>query len=816
MSLVPTGPEKSTIAIVDDYCHTTDKNEGYILGGSWGNSINQSIQIAGLKPNSIYKTALCKKPIRAPSKKEKKDPISFLQEQDKENFDNYILQISEELDRVQPNVIVPIGETALRLLTEGVRGLTNYRGSMLPLSAAIRYKTDNLHNVRIIPTIHPTTIFKSFKSSNWQVLDFRRIKKYSNIREPIEEDFQVWVCRKVAHLYEFIKKNKGASYVTLDIETWNTFITCIGLCCDGKEGVCIPLLDKDIPKKEVVQLVRLLAQWLPTQKIVNQNILYDDTYMTRFGIPLNVMDDTMNLQNTLYQDTPKDLGFLTSIWTEMVYFKGEGKEFNPKLHSLERLYFYNAKDCVSAWRIYEAQVKEAKEDNLWEFHKKGPQRFYPLYKDMTLRGIRVDHFQRFKLIKQYESEYISTWFSLCNYIGYDINPNSPIQVAILIYDIMGCKKYWHTTPEGKKVLSTDEDTIQLLILNHLKKEPEGVKILKTLLLLRKLYRIIGYLNAFVHPDGRLHTIYKLHDNAGGRTSTSKEIGGETIDYRYVINSDGTISRVALGLAFQTIPKHGFEDLDGNLFGKDLRSIFVPTEGYCFLEGDQSQAEARVVAILCKDMFLLNKFDEGGVHEMTASWVYNKPESEIKNPSFERQIGKKTRHAGNYDMGANRFAVMAMISFSNAEAILQVFHSKSPSIREVFHENVRLKIRKDRTLHNPFGRRRFIMDRLNDHTFKSAFSWYPQSTVADQTKFSMVRISEKWKAPDMFWIVENHDSATAEVKIEKKMEFAADFKREMERPIDLRKGSFYLDLELVIPFECEVSNTNWMQMKRMNL
>jgi hypothetical protein len=81
---------------------------------------------------------------------------------------------------------------------------------------------------------------------------------------------------------------------------------------------------------------------------------------------------------------------------------------------------------------------------------------------------------------------------------------------------------------------------------------------------------------------------------------------------------------------------------------------------------------------------------------------------------------------------------------------------------------------------------------------------------------MVRLSETWKEPDHYWIVENHDSATAEVKEERAEEFIQDFKREMECPIDLRNGSFYLEWEIVIPFECEMSRTNWLEMKKVRI
>jgi hypothetical protein len=43
----------------------------------------------------------------------------------------------------------------------------------------------------------------------------------------------------------------------------------------------------------------------------------------------------------------------------------------------------------------------------------------------------------------------------------------------------------------------------------------------------------------------------------------------------------------------------------------------------------------------------------------------------------------------------------------------------------------MQLSKDRSLINPFGRRRIFMDRWGDELFKEAYSFIPQSTVADK-------------------------------------------------------------------------------------
>ena len=88
--------------------------------------------------------------------------------------------------------------------------------------------------------------------------------------------------------------------------------------------------------------------------------------------------------------------------------------------------------------------------------------------------------------------------------------------------------------------------------------------------------------------------YKLHGTESGRTSA-----GKSIEPFFAVNAKGKIVEVESGGSFQTIPKHGYE-FGPIRIGDDLRSIFVPSPGFVFVEGDQGQAEDRVVCVLAED------------------------------------------------------------------------------------------------------------------------------------------------------------------------------------------------------------------------
>jgi len=152
----------------------------------------------------------------------------------------------------------------------------------------------------------------------------------------------------------------------------------------------------------------------------------------------------------------------------------------------------------------------------------------------------------------------------------------------------------------------------------------------------------------------------------------------------------------VGLAFQTITKHGEE-------GSDIRAMMVPDEGTIFFESDLSQAEARVVAILANDTKLNKMFSYGvDVHLVTTGWIEGCSPDELLDEFFaledvtaikelvhrvnqlmktrisseKRQIGKKFRHAGHYDMGKHEASKSAGLPEWRAGQILNKSHGSS--------------------------------------------------------------------------------------------------------------------------------------------
>jgi DNA polymerase I-like protein with 3'-5' exonuclease and polymerase domains len=340
------------------------------------------------------------------------------------------------------------------------------------------------------------------------------------------------------------------------------------------------------------------------------------------------------------------------------------------------------------------------------------------------------------------------------------------------------------------------------------------KILELVLEIRKVRKTIGtYIGAGVYSDGRYRTSYRILLETG-RTSTSV--------------CKPPITTESLGLAFQTITKHG--DV-----GSDLRSLFIPDKDKIFIESDLSQAEARVVAILARDEKLLKMFDyEVDIHRVTECWLRDKKiplldlffselctikckqiaqelNSQMKGivNDDERQEGKKFRHAGHYDMGKREASIQIGIAEAKAAIALNKFHSTNPNIRDCFHrEIVDFLNRNNRILTNPFGRQRQFLNKWGSELWKEAYAQIPQSTVSDQVKFAAIRIERR--APWIEILQESHDSLLAQIPENREQEAREIMREELEQPIDFSQCSLPRGL-LVIPCDIKVSKTNWMEM-----
>lgn len=849
------GREDAEIMVVTDYPSKEELASGKAGVGYVGRMIGGWFQEHKFSFDHTYKTSYIKTDFTLPRAKNKQED-ALKDCLDAFKPDSFGKILASEIAEVKPNVIISAGEYATRYLT-GRRNIQKLRGSILPVCDAPRLDLGDAAriptHIRVVPIIHPRDVLQKHIHTYYTSFDVSRAIKLRSRKDPYKEPGNLWICWTGQALSNWWSDRGWKSkFLTLDIETYLNFITCISFCGDGKEAFSIPLLDKRTQPLDRALLLKGIAKILGNKiPKVNQNIDFDDDVLGQWGLRVeNIFDDTMLLGHTIYPELPKGLDFYTSIYTEIPYYKDDGRDFNPK-EGWDTLYYYNAKDALATWQVYEAQERDARESGIWSFYRQKVWPLFNIYKRLDKRGILIDPVEQRVLYSKYVQMLSDQHDSLQRMLGHETNFNAPKQVAEVVYNELGYPEQYKVDKKtGVRSLTTGEETLEELILNHSRGEVADA-ILWKYLWCRKLFKVIKLILVPNHLDGRMWTNSKLTGTKSGRTSMSK-----TIDRIYYRNTKDhplykkskkldSIVWASLGLSFQTIGKHGFKiveedededdvmessyEIQGIEVGKDIRRMYVPSKGYTLVEGDGGQAEARVVCMLAEDWetlaemerktFRVNQYGlKDDLHTKTAMLVLNKEFEDITEQD-RQDFGKKPRHAGNYDMGAPRLALMAHIPLDRSQITLTRFHGASPKIRENFHFWVRSVVTNRRVLESPHGRVRQFFDKLNNETFKQAYSFIPQATVSDHTKMTaiagLVDEGKKWyDTENVYLLAESHDSALFEVKDECVDEFLPDFRNSLETPISFKTGTFVRERELIIPGDIKTSRTNWFEMQKV--
>jgi len=726
----------------------------------------------------------------------------------------------KEVQEINPNVIVPLGETALNVVT-GLKKILLYRGSILP---SIKFG----YLPKVVPTIHPLHLTRPRNDSgdyfedkkiyngiwrNIMQLDIVKALEESRIRDYHPPERNLRVASSSLDVIRLIGQNKKADRAYIDVETsYSTLCSCIALSFNDYESLSIPLFQKvgniklcSIPHSDLTRIWQELQKLFSQIPIAGQNLKFDQAKLELLGFsfPMGVKSDVMLKAHTVNPELPsKGLAFLTSIYTKEPYYKDEGKEFNPSKHDIKRLFLYNAKDTAITAEIdkeLEKELHELSEEfktDLVSFYYDFVVHQHQLYFDLEKVGFDIDEGKLKYLQVKYETWRNILQVRLDTAARREININSPKQVNEFIYDDLRLPK-----PQYGKVRS-DEDAIARLLKTIKNEFKRGV--LNDILEFRRVSKTLStYLYCRRDYDGKMRSQYRIIGTETGRSSTSI--------------LDEPVRPEPIGFAFQTLTKHG--DI-----GQDIRSYLIPRPDRIFVNVDLSQAEARVVALLSEDYELLAAFDKIDIHRRTAglvlytgrmnlSYDFDETCDTIEKDSPERFMGKKVRHAGNYNMGwrefmsnvisdCRRFNIEFTISKFKAEQILTRFHAANPKLKSNFHAQIIDAIDSKRALVTPFGRVRRFFDRYSNRLHGEAYAYIPQETVKGRLTRAALKIRAQYPELRKVFCGEAHDSLTMQLPISEHVDICRAIKPIIEEPIDF-SGCTLKRGQLIIPCDFEV-------------
>lgn len=242
---------------------------------------------------------------------------------------HHLQRLREEMERLRPTLIVPMGSTALWAFT-GRSDISQCRG-------AIGRATRILPGCKILPTLHPAHVIQQWKMFNVVVADLIKAAREAEFPEVRMPKREVWLEPTLKDLQTFKTKFITGSKApcAVDIETMGGSsgqITCIGFAPSPEKALVVPFVDyrkanrcywptleSEVRAWEFVR--KLLAD--PKLKKVFQNGNYDVYWlMMRMGFEVNnYCDDTRLMHHALWQELPKSLGFMGSCYLNFPAWK---------------------------------------------------------------------------------------------------------------------------------------------------------------------------------------------------------------------------------------------------------------------------------------------------------------------------------------------------------------------------------------------------------------------------------------------------------------------------------------------------------------
>ena len=531
------------------------------------------------------------------------------------------------------------------------------------------------------------------------------------------ERLEAWITRATA-----------ARLVAVDTETssldaMRAELVGVSLALGPNDACYIPLAhggnDMFAERPEQIdrdQAVAALKPLLEDDSVIKigQNIKYDINVLSRYGIDVAPVDDTMIISFTLDAGrgevgmgghgmdelSDRHLGHTPLSFKEVC---GTGKKAIPFGEvDLDRATEYAAEDADVTWRLHRHMKPRLADESGTRIYERVDRPLIPVVAQMERHGIKVDRARLSRLSEEFAKETARLEGEIHGIAGQEFTVGSPKQLGDILFDKLGFKG-------GKKgksgQYSTDHSMLEKLA-------GEGAEIAKKVLEWRQLAKLKStYTDALqeaINPDtGRVHTSYSL-------------VGAQT----------GRLSSTDPNL--QNIPIR-------TLIGRQIREAFVPDEGNFLLAADYSQIELRLAAHMADVPTLKEAFAQGeDIHARTAKEMFG----EVNRDT--RAQAKTINFAILYGISRWGLAGRLEVEPDEAQAMIDTYFQRFPGIQRYIHETLET-VRERGYSETLFGRKTWF-PRINSKNVaerqgseRAAINAPIQGTSADIIKRAMVRM-----------------------------------------------------------------------------
>lgn len=381
--------------------------------------------------------------------------------------------------------------------------------------------------------------------------------------------------------------------------------------------------------------------------------------------------------------------------------------------------------------------------------------------EMEINGFAIDKKRLVSIGETFKQEIERLRKEIYAQAGTEFNIDSPKQLGQVLFEKLGLD----TGRKNKTGYSTAADVLESLVEKH--EVPRLVLEYRKYVKLYNTY-VTGLIEE-IHPDGKVHTIFKQALTLTGRLSSIEP-------------------------NIQNIP---VKTEDGRL----IRSAFVPSYDV-LVSADYSQIELRILASMAKSAHMIEDFNNGlDLHASTASKINDVPLEEVTKEM--RRYAKAVNFGIIYGMSDWGLSETLHITPSQASRFIDKYFAIYPEIK-VFLDRIVEEAKQKGYTTTLFNRRRYIPE-LSSPNFalrkfgeRTALNAPIQGTAADIIKRAMVLLHQTLKEANLQskLIAQVHDELVLDVKqeeletvkqiVKEKMEHAAEIG--VKLTVDVKSGS----------------------------
>lgn len=405
-----------------------------------------------------------------------------------------------------------------------------------------------------------------------------------------------------------------------------------------------------------------------------------------------------------YDDLARDiLGLMVPSKLDLLGKLKIKKAAEEKPEALELMACYEAYACIAA----KNQLLEQLEDHgMKKLYDEIEMPLVYVLADMEKEGVRAEKAELEAYGAQLTGRISELETSIYEKAGETFNINSPKQLGVILFEKL-------QMPNGKKTktgYSTAADVLERLAPDY----PIVSEILEYRQLTKLKSTYADGLALCIASDGRIHSTFNQTITATGRISSTEP------------NLQNIPIRMELG--------------------RLIRKVFVPKEGYVFIDADYSQIELRVLAHMSGDQNLIAAYQHAeDIHRITASQVFHTPLEEVTD--LQRRNAKAVNFGIVYGISSFGLSQDLSITRKEAEGYIASYFETYPGIK-IFLDRLVTDAKEKGYAETMFGRRRPVPELASSNFMQRSFGERIamnspiQGTAADIIKIAMIRVKQR--------------------------------------------------------------------------